>query len=262
MNLPLGGKRVLITRRREQSDDLRQALQTYGATVEFLPTIEVVPPGDWSECDAILRRIAEFSMIIFASLNSVTFFLHRCVVLGIAPETLSHCELAAVGRKTAAELERLKLHPDHLPEEFSVSGLLDLFGRRGVEGEKILIPRGSLGREELVDGLLALGAHVETVTVYNTIAPDRRGSEEKITMIVDGAIHVVTFASPSAVRNFVALLSAPGLESIRGRTLFAAIGPTTAAEVRACGSEPEIVARESSARGLALAVASYFSKDI
>jgi uroporphyrinogen-III synthase len=262
MDLPLQGKTVLVTRRREQSADLRDALQGFGATVEFFPTIEVLPLDDWTQCDRVLQRIPAFTMIVFPSINAVTFFLHRCVALGIGPETLSHCELAAVGRKTAAELERLKLHPDHLPEQFSGAALLELFSRKGVRGENVLVPRGSLGREELVEGLRSLGAIVETVTVYRTVAPDPKGSGEILRRIGQGAIDVITFASPSAVRNFAALLPGSTLASRPGRSLLAAIGPTTAAEVRLCGVEPDIIARESSSRGLAEAVATHYRRSL
>ena len=125
MQLSLEGRTILITRRREQSGELRDNLESLGAIVRFFPTIEVVPPESWDACDDALRRLQEFDLIIFASVNAVTFFLHRCVARGITPDDLSRCDLAVVGRKTGAELERVKLAPQHLPDEFSsLKGIL------------------------------------------------------------------------------------------------------------------------------------------
>ncbi len=255
----LKGKSVLITRRREQAGELRDGLVSLGARVVFLPTIEVVPPESWEECDRVLSRLQDFDLIVFASVNAVTFFLHRCVGLGITPETLARCELAVVGKRTGFELERLKLAPQHLPEEYSAVSLVAHFAKIGVRGKRILIPRGNLGKDELANGLIGLGASVVCVTVYRTIAPDVSGAEDVLRELTLGSIDIVTFASPSAVNNFVAILHAGDLRTLSAKFRIAVIGPTTADAVRTLGAEPEIIASESSARGLTNAIASFYT---
>src|SRR5579883_472227 len=54
---PLQGKRILVTRTREQASFLSEQLNTYGATPVEFPTIRIVPPQDWSALDAALRRL-------------------------------------------------------------------------------------------------------------------------------------------------------------------------------------------------------------
>ncbi len=258
MPLTLKGKSILITRRKEQAGELRDGLESLGARVVFLPTIEVVPPESWDECDRALARLQEFDLIVFASVNAVTFFLHRCVGLGIAPDSLTRCELAVVGRRTGFELERLKLAPQHLPEEYSASSLIDHFAKVGVRGKRILIPRGSLGRGELANGLTGLGATVVSVTVYRTIAPALPDADKVLRELSSGTIDVVTFASPSAVNNFTGVLRTGDFRALAPKFHIAVIGQTTADAVRKLGAEPEIVAAESSARGLADAIALYY----
>jgi len=252
-------KTILITRRREQSAELQAALERHGAQVVFLPTIQVIPPQSWEACDAALARFGSFDLIVFTSINAVTFFLHRCIAVGISPDLLARCEMAAVGRKTGAELERIKLHVRHVPGEYSAAALLDHFRETGVRGRHILVPRGDLGRRELIEGLRGLGASVEDVTVYRTVNADLRDAEEVMGRISQGEIDVVTFASPSAVNSFAGAIPSGAPSDILARTRVAVIGPSTAEAVRAVGREPSIIASESTARGLADAIADYFA---
>ncbi len=255
----LNNKTVLITRRREQASDLHAVLEAHGARVVFLPTIQVIPPDSWDQCDAALRLLDQFQLIVFASVNAVTFFLHRCVTQGITPELLSQCELAVVGRKTGAELERLKLRPQHIPDEYSTSALLEYFRQYGVSGRRILLPRGSLGKQELIDGLKALGADVHPIPVYKTVSADLKGAEPTIARIFRGEIDVISFASPSAVNNFASVLPGGTLSAVSGKSRIAVIGSTTAGAVRNLGLEPEIRAQEATSQGLADAIAAYYA---
>ena len=52
---PLAGKRILITRARHQAGRLAEALETQGAEVLRLPTIEIVPPETYAHLDAVLE---------------------------------------------------------------------------------------------------------------------------------------------------------------------------------------------------------------
>ena len=254
----LEGRTVLITRRKEQSAELRDALDRLGATVRFFPTIQVVPPQSWAECDAALSELESFDLILFASVNAVTFFLHRCVGRGIPPQSLANHELAVVGRRTGDELERLKLAPQHIPEEYTSASLVEHFKRIGVSGRRVLMPRGNLAKEDLVRGLVDLGAEVRCVTVYQTVVPDLSDSDGVLRDMERGAIDVITFASPSAANNFAGILQGGDLRSMTPTVRVAVIGPTTADAVRKLGREPDMVAKESSARGLADAIAEFY----
>src|SRR6266487_2517774 len=55
--LPLQGKRVLVTRTRDQASALSERLRMSGAIPVEFPTIRIVPPQDWSVLDAALKRL-------------------------------------------------------------------------------------------------------------------------------------------------------------------------------------------------------------
>ena len=55
--LPLQGKRILVTRTRQQAGALSERLRTLGAIPIEFPTIHIVPPQDWEPLDSALRRL-------------------------------------------------------------------------------------------------------------------------------------------------------------------------------------------------------------
>ncbi len=66
--LPLQGKRVLVTRTRNQASVLSEQLRDLGAIPIEFPTIRIVPPQDWRELDAALEQLyepyARFSLVL------------------------------------------------------------------------------------------------------------------------------------------------------------------------------------------------------
>jgi len=71
---PLFGRRILITRAREQASAFAQTLEAAGAEVVEFPTIRIVPPDSWEPLDAAIRRLREYRWAIFTSANGVRFF--------------------------------------------------------------------------------------------------------------------------------------------------------------------------------------------
>src|SRR5207247_6484336 len=63
---PLFGKRVLVTRPREQAADLSDRLEAMGAEAIEAPMIRIVPPEDDGPLDAACTRAGEVDWIIFA----------------------------------------------------------------------------------------------------------------------------------------------------------------------------------------------------
>ena len=255
---PLHNRNILITRRKEQAGDLQHELERHGATVHFLPTIQIIPPSDWAPVDAALKGLAAFDLIVFASVNAVTLFFHRCVALGISPDLLSSIAVAAVGRKTGAELERLKLRVQLIPDEFSATSLVGHLAKQGVNGKRVLVPEGSLARPEHVQGLREVGAEVHPITVYQTIAADVQDAGPVLQLIQQGKMDVVTFASPSAAQNFARLLPDGSLASVENVTIIAAIGPTTAQAIRELHGTPVIIAAEATAVGLSKSIVAHY----
>src|SRR5439155_6635023 len=79
---PLFGKRVLVTRPRQQAGDMVRRLEQLGAVVSVLPTVEVKAPADWGPVDRALADLGRYQWVVFTSVNGVHFFLRRLREVG------------------------------------------------------------------------------------------------------------------------------------------------------------------------------------
>ncbi|MEE9221789.1 MAG: uroporphyrinogen-III synthase, partial [candidate division NC10 bacterium] len=70
---PLIGRRIVVTRAREQQGEFTELLEGYGAEVIECPTIALLPPKDWGTLDQALDRIGSYNWVIFTSANGVRF---------------------------------------------------------------------------------------------------------------------------------------------------------------------------------------------
>ena len=114
--------------------------------------------------------------------------------------------------------------------------------------DRVLIPRAEQAREVLPDELVRMGATVDVVTAYRTVAGGADG-EAVAKMLAAGEIDVVTFTSSSTVTNLLALLGEQGRDLLSGVKI-ACIGPITADTCRELGLRPDIVAEKYTIQGL------------
>ncbi len=250
---------VLITRPREQSEELRRELEACGFQVLFFPTIQIAPPTSWEACDRALDRPPDYyDGVLFASANGAKGFMQRMRDRLIDPARFARWGVYAVGPKTAEELERAGLKVTLVPEDHNAAALAARLTEGDVQGRRFLFPRGNLGRDDIPRALEKAGALVETVSVYQTVAPDMTGTEALLRRIFQGEIDVVAFASPSAARNFAGIIPGGTLAQLCTRTTLAAIGPSTGETIRTLGGSDTIVAAISTARGMALAIQEHF----
>jgi uroporphyrinogen III methyltransferase/synthase len=259
---PLFGKRVLVTRTRQQASDLSRALAAQGAEPVELPTIEIVPSYDERELAHSIEdlRTSGFNWAIFTSANAVDLFIRHVRDAGHDARAFARTRIAAIGPGTSAALASHGLRADVVPERFVAEGLLDALSSRVMRGQRVLLPRAEGAREVLVDGLEAMGASVHELTLYVSSVPERPDAEG-LRRLRAGEIDVVTFASSSSVRNLVAMLrgattdnteetTAEAAVDVLRHVAIAAIGPVTAAAVREAGLEVSVMAQEYSVPGL------------
>ena len=74
---PLFGKRIVVTRPREQAAELVDALEQLGATVVEAPTVRIVPPEDFAPLDEACASVGQFDWVVFTSVNGVDYFFQR-----------------------------------------------------------------------------------------------------------------------------------------------------------------------------------------
>lgn len=72
---PLSGKTILVTRNEEQAGEFTKLLKQLGAQIVLFPTIQIVPPKSWDECDKAIANIGSYDSIVLTSRNAAENFL-------------------------------------------------------------------------------------------------------------------------------------------------------------------------------------------
>lgn len=248
---PLFGQTVVVTRTRLQASELSIRLEELGARVIEAPTIELIPPADWSMVDTALRSMAKYDWVIFTSQNGVTFAKRRIMELGLDARAFGGAKLAAIGDATAAAItSQLSLRVDLCPKSFVAEALAaELIERGEVAGKRFLLMRADIARPILRQKLEQAGAsEVNDIPIYETKAAASL-PPVLLEAIDERQVQWVTFTSSSTARNFADLLGKDYANRLSGVKL-ASIGPITTATIRELGLTPTIEAQISNIEGL------------
>ena len=239
---PLFGRRVVVTRTREQASDLVAQLEEQGAEVLEYATIHIEPVDDYRIVDAAIAEIGRYQWLLFTSINAVTHFFRRLFALGHDSRLLSGVSIAVVGKATADELGKYGLKADLMPDKFTGEGLAEALLQTGMRGSRILLPRALRASGILPEMLADAGAHVTIAPVYRNVPLPDHG-EALRDQLLEGSIDAITFTSSSTVTNFLSLIDAASGDELRrllGKTAIAAIGPITADTIRNHGLPVDI----------------------
>jgi len=260
---PLFGKRVLVTRPRDQADELVDRLEAMGAEAIIAPMIRILPPEDYAPLDDACARAGTFDWIIFSSANGVDVFMERLLGGGQDLRALGGVKLCVVGTATAERLAHYRLNADLVPAEFRAEAVVSALGEAAdVRGLRVLLPRADIGREVIADELRKQGADVTEVVAYRTVVAEaeREGEPDIYRMLLDRRIDVVTFTSASAVRNFVKVVGAEPAADLLRTTVVACIGPVTAEAAALSHIETTVVPAHYTVRALVDAIVEHFEK--
>jgi uroporphyrinogen III methyltransferase/synthase len=244
---PLFGRRIVVTRAREQASELVARLTALGAATVEVPAIAIAEPADGGAAlAAAVDRLAAgaYDWLVLTSPNGARRLLAALRAAGRDARALGSTRLAAIGSGTADVLAAANLVADLVPPRFVAESLLASFpgtGEGDVATGRVLLARAAVARDVLPEGLAERGWKVDVVEAYRTgPAPlDERAA----TALADAEI--VTFTSSSTVTNFVATAGAGAVPPV-----VAAIGPVTAATARDHGLSVDIEAGVHSLDGL------------
>jgi len=250
---PLHGKRIVVTRSRDQASDLVKALSDLGAECLECPTIQVVAPDDVGPLDRAIAELPAFDWIVFTSVNGVSWFFKRLFASGKDVRAVGHLHTAAIGPATAERLKCFGLSSDLVPETFRAEAVAAAFRREAIRGKKILLPRAQEARQVLPEELAAMGAIVREVAAYKT-EPASADAPELLKRFKEGTIDLITFTSSSTVKNFRALLPADRFADLTTGVPAACIGPITADTARQMGFDVRIEAQSYTIPGLVEAI--------
>jgi uroporphyrinogen III methyltransferase/synthase len=256
---PLFGKRIVVTRSRDQASAFVELLIDRGATPIEFPSIHVVPPQSWKELDAAIDSLERYQWLIFTSANAVSFFFLRLRERGKDIRSLKGVKLCAVGPKTAEALQDHSLTADLIPSEFKAEGVLAALGGEQVRGQRFLIPRARVARELIPERLRALGAEVTVATAYENVRP--ASDVERIKkLFIEKKIAAVTFTSSSTVNNFIEMVGKSEYKSLIEGVTVACIGPVTAKTAGEYGMKVDVMPKDYTIPALVDAMVEYFGK--
>ncbi len=256
--LPLFGKRIVITRAREQAAALREPLEDLGAEVIEVPAIEIRDPNSWEQLDGAVRRLKEFDYLLVTSVNGVRNFLSRLQAVGRDVRDLKGLTIGAVGPATALEFAQRGVRVDFLPQEYRAEGLLKALAGRDLTGKAFLIPRAKVARDLVPRALKERGARAEVVEAYETVLPNFPPGE--LERLLAPPPELVTFTSSSTAANFLKLVEEHRLRGELANVSFASIGPVTSGTLRKLGLSVALEATESTISGLVRAIREYFAR--
>jgi uroporphyrinogen-III synthase len=253
---PLTGQRILVGRARHQAGKLSIGLRKLGAQVLEIPFIEIRKPRSYRPMDAAIRKLGDYDWLILTSVNGVDAFWQRLSKHRRNKKHLAHLRIAAIGPATRNEIEKRGLRVNVVPAEYIAESVVASL-RAQIAGQRVLLARARVARDVIPKELRRLGAEVDVVEAYETVAP--KASRTKLRAAFASAGQrptVVTFTSSSTVRNFVALVGKSTAHAAAGSgTRFASIGPVTSATLRELGLPVHIEAADYTIPGLLRAIA-------
>jgi uroporphyrinogen III methyltransferase / synthase len=241
--LPLFGQRIVITRDRTQAQELAEPLEALGAEALLLPTIEIREASDPAPLDHAIAMLDSYDWLIFSSVNGVRHFIDR---LDRSPQDLRNMKsrICAIGPATKAAVEGLHLKVELMPREYVAESLVEAFAKETLQFRRILLPRAAVARDLVPRELSRMGATVDVVEAYRTVAP--AGLAGAARAIFDRKPHWITFTSSSTVTNFIAAAGREALEGVK----IASIGPITSATLHEHQLAPTVEADPHTIAGL------------
>ncbi len=257
---PLFGKRIVVTRAREQASDLVGILSAHGAECLEFPTIKVEPADDCGPLDKAIENLSTYDWLIFTSVNGVSFFFKRFFASGRDMRSFNKIKTAVIGPATSEKLFSYGLKSDIIPESYRAESVVDAFRNVNLKEKRILLPRAEEARVILPEELVKMGASVDEITAYKTTAVTDE-SANLIKELKNKNIDLITFTSSSTVKNFAALLPADIVEDLMKDVTIAAIGPITADTAKEMGFKVSIISESFTIPGLCDAILQHFVKN-
>jgi len=258
---PLFGKRIVLTRSREQARDLVDLLEGLGAQTIEAPTFRLVPAEDPEAVDRAVASAHQYRWIVFESANAVSRFCASLLNGSRDLRALGGVRVAAIGPSTADRLESFGLRPDVVVPESGTEATANAIEANGADGAlsgaRVLVVRPDHGRveqarETLASELGRRGADATDLIAYRTVAgsSETAAAQDLYRQLLDGVVDAVTFTTPTAVQRFVDLIGRDQAADLLNQTVVVAIGPVTAAAASALGIASPQVAEPFTVAGM------------
>ncbi|GAB5046564.1 uroporphyrinogen-III C-methyltransferase [Thermodesulfovibrio sp. TK110] len=265
---PLHGHRVLITR---QLTEEYLKLEDLGAELFVFPTIDFLPPEDFTELDIAIKAVENYNFIVFPSPRAVKFFFERFLTIGRDMRDLKGVSICAIGRETAKSLRSYGINADIVPDEYNSEALAKIFKERilslswssrvpknstsfwgASSAFRILYPRSNIALKGFVEEMQSLGIKVDSPITYRTVKPTEHG-KRLVKFLREGRITIATFTSPSSFLNLIDILKDDAKDMLKDVAI-AAIGKTTARAIEDAGYRVSIMPEKSTIKEMVEAI--------
>ncbi len=261
---PLFGLRVLNTRpaSADGRDDFNQRVRELGGQPLALSTTALCPVDDPAAIQQIIDRwpLPDGSpdspdWLVFTSANAAIYFLQAFYRLGYDARRLGKLRLAAIGKATERALRRFHLAPDFVPQHSTGRDLVDELSQNyQLKGCRIVLPRCADATDELPQWFQALGAQVETATIYKLVPSEP--DPEVLAALLQGELELATFFSPAAVAGLADRITRESrqiAELLQGIPV-ACIDLTTADAARKFGLEVDLIPDSADVEAMVAAI--------
>jgi uroporphyrinogen-III synthase len=246
--LPLAGRRVLVTRAVHQAGKLSEGLRALGAIPVEVPVLEIAPPDSFDFLDEALRQLDRYDWVIFTSANTVRALSKRSAEIAAAAQPKANVKVAAVGEATATAALEAGWSVTLVPESYVAESLIAHAGGEIGPGSRVLLARAAVARDVIPDALRAAGATVDVVDAYRNVVP--AGTPERLRSALAEGVDAATFTSSSSAEHLADAAEAAGVAFPFAGVLAVSIGPITSQTLRGVGWEPAAEAEPHDVPGL------------
>ncbi|WP_068322315.1 uroporphyrinogen-III synthase [Janibacter terrae] len=249
----MAGRTVLITADR-RSEDLADAFIRRGATIRHAAAISIVPHADderlLDDTRALLADPPE--IVVITTGQGLRGWIEAAEVAGLDADllrVLDGARILARGPKAKGALIAQGLAPAWVAESETAAEIIEHLAGEDLTGTHVAVQHHGNGSDGIDAALAASGARVSPFVIYRWgPAPDPAAVTASAQAVAAGEIDTVVFTSAGAVEAWFAAADAVGAtaEIVRraaDSVLFAAVGPVTAAPLRAKGVEPLVPER-------------------
>ncbi len=245
-HLPLFGRRVAITRTRDQNSELRDKLEILGAEVLEIPLINITKDVAKEPLVEILTELGTYDWIVFTSANGVRFFFEDFLKGFPDIRALGMLRFACVGAATAREIRKYHIRVECMPDTATGESLADaLIATGSLDSARVIVVTGNLNRDTLVRKLEAARAIVDRLPLYKTQKVDLTDHPVADDYRQKGA-DAILFASSSAAQSYHEHAVHLALTGEAKKPLFGSIGPHTTETMTELGMKPDFEAAKPS----------------
>lgn len=257
-NRPLFGRRIVVTRNREQAGALREKLEGLGAEVLEIPLVQIFEDRHPETANDVFAEFWSYEWIVFSSANGVRYFFEEFFRRFSDIRSIGGIRFAAIGAATAREIESHRIAVELVAETSTAEGLAEaLIATESLDNAKVLVVTGNRNRKVLVKKLQEAMAIVDELPVYKTELAEL-GENPVVAAFREHGADLIAFTSSSAVSSFVAqarsLKLAPNAISPKA----ASLGPVTSQKLQAQGISVAVEAAEQNLDALVQKIGEYF----